>query len=280
MRICDAFLVDCGARGAAYVVHRTIEETAEVEMKTGRRAKKTAGLSAVLAFSALIGPALCLHAQAPPPAQQNPSPGKRQPAQKPPDSNPFPEDNTNVPVLPNANQPVPVPREVAPAPAEPVPALPGGDRDPVRSPDEPLTDTSSSSSSGSSSSSSSADLARILEPPPDEEKHKAKKGKDVDVPEHKETAKDDENVGQFYLDQKNWRAALSRFQSALILDPENPDVYWGLAESQRHLGDTANAKANYTKVVEYDPDSKHGKEAKKLLKEPEIAKAPSAISHP
>ena len=248
-------------------------------MKTGRRSKKTARLGAVLALSLIMGPALCLHAQAPPPARQNPSPDKQQqPAQKPTDSNPFPEDNTNVPVLPSANQPVPVPREAAPAPTEPVPALPGGDRDPVRSPDEPLADTSSSSSSGSSSSS--ADLARILEPPPDEEKHKAKKGKGVEAAEHKETAKDDENVGQFYLDQKNWRAALSRFQSALILDPENPDVYWGLAESQRHLGDAANAKANYTKVVEYDPDSKHGKEAKKLLKDPEIAKAPSAISHP
>jgi len=56
------------------------------------------------------------------------------------------------------------------------------------------------------------------------------------VPEHQETAKEDLNVGQYYLDNKDWRAALSRFQSALVLDPDNPDIYWGLAETERHMG--------------------------------------------
>jgi len=41
------------------------------------------------------------------------------------------------------------------------------------------------------------------------------------------------------------------------------------------LGDYPNAKANYMKVMEYDPDSKHGKEAKKFLKQPELANAPA-----
>ena len=80
---------------------------------------------------------------------------------------------------------------------------------------------------------------------------------------------------------KHWKAALSRYQSALVTDPENPDVYWGIAESQRQLGDYANAKANYQKLMEYDPDSKHGKEAKKLLKEPQLANAPAvSANHP
>lgn len=63
-----------------------------------------------------------------------------------------------------------------------------------------------------------------------------------------------------------------------MLDPENPEVYWGLGEARRHLGQFAEAKAAYEKLVEYDPDSKHGKEAKKLLKSPELASAamPSA----
>ena len=74
---------------------------------------------------------------------------------------------------------------------------------------------------------------------------------------------------------KHWKAALSRYQSALVTDPENPEVYWGIAESQRQLGDYANAKANYQKVMDYDPDSKHGKEAKKLLKDPQLANAPA-----
>jgi hypothetical protein len=42
------------------------------------------------------------------------------------------------------------------------------------------------------------------------------------------------------------------------------------------LGDYANAKANYQKVVDYDdPESKHSKDAKKLLKSPQIANAPA-----
>jgi Tfp pilus assembly protein PilF len=95
-------------------------------------------------------------------------------------------------------------------------------------------------------------------------------------PTHKEAASEDVNVGGYYLDKKNWRAALSRFQSALVLDPENPDVFWGLAEAERHLGNFADARAHYRVVVEYDPDSKHGREALKALKDPEIANAKAA----
>ena len=46
-----------------------------------------------------------------------------------------------------------------------------------------------------------------------------------------------------------------------------------------HLGDFANAKANYQKVMEYDPDSKHGKEAKRLLKDPQLANAPAVSAN-
>ena len=229
-------------------------------------------LAAGLAVAALAFAAPWILAQTPPPSQQQKpaqTPAHQQPAQEPANSNPFPEDTTTVPVLPSGNTPEAPEAPAAPAPG-PAPALPPADVDPVRSPDEPLPDTSSSSGE---SSSSSADLANILAPPPDEETRKPKKGKDAEPAEHKETAQEDESVGSYYLEQKNWRAALSRYQSALVLDPENPDVYWGLAEAQRHLGDMANAKANYIKVMEYDPDSKHAKEAKKLLKDPEIAGA-------
>ena len=124
------------------------------------------------------------------------------------------------------------------------------------------------SNSANSSSSNSPDLQKLLQPPPDEDVGK-RRGKPA--PEHTETAKDDEKVGNFYLSSHDWRGALSRFESALVLDPENPDVYWGLAECQRHLGQLAAAKANYIKVMEYDPDSRHAKDAKKILKDPEMA---------
>jgi tetratricopeptide (TPR) repeat protein len=112
--------------------------------------------------------------------------------------------------------------------------------------------------------------------PPDTDSSGRENGKNHPAPEHQETAAEDESVGSYYLDQKNWRAALSRFESAVVLDPENPEVYWGLGEAQRHLGKFTEAKASYQKLIDYDPDSKHGKEARKLLKDPELANAPTA----
>ena len=179
-----------------------------------------------------------------------------------------------MPVMPNASSPgTPIPLPEA-ADYGNVP-LPGVDSDPVRSPD----DAESSSGSGEGSSSSSEGLDQLLKPPPDTgkpAKHQTGDA-DADAAPH-EGAKEDESVGSYYLDQKNWKAALSRFESALVLDPENPDVYWGLAEAERHMGDYANAKAHYLKLLDYDPDSKHGKEAKKILKEPELANAPAVSS--
>ena len=66
-------------------------------------------------------------------------------------------------------------------------------------------------------------------------------------------------MGEYYLESKNWKAALSRFESALVLAPDEPNVYWGLAEADRHLGNFADARANYQKVLDYDPDGPHGK---------------------
>lgn len=177
-------------------------------------------------------------------------------------ANPFPEDTDSVPVLPSANSPA------TPAPdanGYGTAALPGGDSDPVKSPDD-----AGGATMDSAASDSSAGMDNLLKPPPDEEQGKHRGPGEANQPPV-ESAQEDESVGSYYLDQKNWKAALSRFESAVVLDPENPDVYWGLAESQRHTGDYVSAKTNYLKVMEYDPDSKHSKEAKKILKEPEMA---------
>ena len=149
-------------------------------------------------------------------------------------------------------------------------SLPGDDLDPVRSPDDPAPDAASGQPE--ESSSSRAGLENLLTRPEDDQPEKSKKRVlAVKEPTHQEAASKDLDVGGYYLQTKNWKAALSRFESALVLDPENPDVYWGLAEADRHLGNFADARANYQKVAEYDPDSRHGKEAIKALKEPEIA---------
>ncbi|MGA7857178.1 MAG: tetratricopeptide repeat protein [Terracidiphilus sp.] len=207
-------------------------------------------------------------------AQNQPAPkqtGSAKPAAKAPaESNPFPEDTSTVPVMPTASSPgAPIPLPDA-ADYGNVP-VPGEDADPVHSPD----DANTSSASSSDSSDSATGLDQLLKPPPETRKEK---GKDADaVPV--DGPKEDENVGSYYIETKNWKAALSRFDSALVLDPENPEVYWGLAEAQRNLGDYANAKANYLKVMEYDPDSKHAKEAKKILKQPEMVNAPAVSSN-
>lgn len=210
-----------------------------------------------------------LHAQS---TAQQQKPAQQQQQQKPPaESNPFPTDTTTVPVVPTNGEPAPPPPAAPSGEGAGTTSLLKNDSDPVHSPDDPPPDYSSDSGF-SSSLTGSNDVNIPDEPRPD--KH-GKSGRPNEVV-HQETAKEDEDVGTFELSRKNWKAALSRFQSAVVTDPENPDVYWGMAEAQRGLGDFANAKANYQKVVDYDdPESKHSKDAKKLLKSPQLANAPA-----
>ncbi|HEX8712522.1 MAG TPA: tetratricopeptide repeat protein [Terracidiphilus sp.] len=188
--------------------------------------------------------------------------------------NPFPGSTSNVPILPSG------PTENAPEssglPENNVAAFPPDDQDPVRSPDQVRSD--SGETQGFSSSQAGVD---DIVPPPNEPSGKGKNDQGITAMPQ-ESPENDINVGDYYLSQKNWRAALSRFQSALVLEPDNPEVYWGLAESERHTGDYASAREHYLKVLEYDPGSKHAKDAKKALKDPEIANAkaaPAGVAH-
>ncbi len=223
--------------------------------------------SCLLAGCLVAAPVLCGGQQpagAPSQSSQNKPADKTQKPQS--NTNPFPEDTNNIPVLPNANS---KDEPEAAAPEAGRVSLPAQDYDPVRSPDEPPAGTATESSSESSSDVPGIDS---LIPKPDEDA-KSK----PEAPEFHETASDDITVGNYYLGRRDWKAALSRFQSALVLAPENAEVYWGLAESEHHLGDFADARTYYLKVMEFDPDSRHFKDAQKALKEPEIANAkPSA----
>ena len=217
------------------------------------------------------------------PAPDSQSPYNTKPQTTPkPDINSFPTDTSSVPILPSNSTP-----EVrdqsssglddrATLPRIPLPAV---DTDPARSPDD--TAGTSDNAEDSSSSSSLTGMDKLLPKPDDEEPGKKRRLTDNE-PVHHETASEDVNVGSYYLEIKNWKAALSRFQSAMVLDPENPDVYWGLAETERHLGNFAQARAHYQQVLDYDPDGPHGKQARKALKDPEIANAqkPSSASSP
>jgi hypothetical protein len=238
--------------------------------------------SVALAVAGCVAVAPWLLAQAPaagdPAAagQSKPADESRKPAASQSGSNPFPEDTSTVPVMPSTSTPALPDRTYNGAENAPAP-LPGDDLDPVRSPDDPAPEAASGQPE--ESSSSRAGLENLLTRPDEDQPAKSKKKLlVVKEPTHQEAASKDLEVGGYYLQTKNWRAALSRFESALVLDPENPEVYWGLAESARHLGNLADARANYQKVAEYDPDSRHGKEAIKALKEPEIANGKNAAS--
>lgn len=204
------------------------------------------------------------------PDQNQPAGGAQTPTrtQQQNNNNPFPEDTSDVPIMPTRLSPGTIPADSDETGRI---SMPASDADPVRSPEDAGT---AAESRQQSSSSSQAGLSGLL-PPADDDTQPGKrhgKGEQI-VPEHQETAAEDESVGKYYLDNKDWRAALSRYESALVLDPDNPDVYWGLAEANRYLGNFADARANYQKVMEYDPGSHHAKEARKALEDPAIANA-------
>lgn len=252
-------------------------------------------LVAALAMSCLLATAAALRAQATngkaPDSGQSSSSGQNKPAANPQSSpaespsrvktqtnaNPFPEDDSSVPVMPSRNSPGTIPGLNDESTR--IPMVPE-DLDPVRTPEQAAA---AAESNEDTSSSSQAGLGDLLSGPDDDTAQPGSKHRDDSViePEHHESAKEDENVGNYYLDNHDWKGALSRFESALVLDPYNPDVYWGLAECQRHMGDFADARANYIKVTVYDPGSHHAKEARKALEDPEIANAkPQAPAQP
>jgi len=256
------------------------------------------GFSAAVVLACLVASAPALRAQA---SNNNDKSGTNQnngsgqgepaatsqsaPAQAPArtnqqnNQNPFPEDTSSVPVMPSRDNPGTIPGLDNESTRI---SMPAADVDPVRSPEE----AGDAAEAGEQKySSSSAGMSDLLPPADDDTTQTGKrhrKGSESQIePEHHESAQEDESVGNYYLDNKDFKGALSRFESALVLDPDNPDVYWGLAECQRHLGSFADAKANYMKVMEYDPGSRHGKDARKALEDPEIANAkPQPEVHP
>jgi len=216
-----------------------------------------------------------LRAQAPKAGEAAQKPASSSPA-APTSANPFPEDTSTVPVLPAASGPaVPVSKDDESAPPSGRVLFSSDEADPVRSPDDPAPEVVSDQPGESSSSLKG--LEGVLPRADDDQPSGRRKLKvKPEEPTHEETAKEDVNVGGYYLEKKNWKAAQSRFQSAMVLDPEDPEVYWGLAESAYHLGDYAAARGWYTKLLDYDPDGPHGKQARKAIKDPLVANAASA----
>ena len=102
-----------------------------------------------------------------------------------------------------------------------------------------------------------------LNPPDDDTtqpgKHK-KKGEEV-VPEHHETAAEDEEVGSYYLTTRIGKGRCRAFNPRWFSIPTIRMCIGAWPNAERHMGDFADARANYLKVMEYDPGSRHAKEA-------------------
>jgi tetratricopeptide (TPR) repeat protein len=221
-------------------------------------------------------------------AQSSPPPAQSTPAAKP-DDNPFPGELPKTDPAANApkagqssgqsqgqgtapaNDDNPFPGDAKPALQPMSPGSSSGDGgapeleagrgadpngDPVRSPDG---QGSAAGDDGFSSSRSALDHI------PMEDLSDAAPGKSTKNKTREQVVKEDIDVGSFYLDQKNWKAAQGRFAAAFALDGENEDAVWGLARAEREMHQTTEAIAHLKLFLSYDPDGPHSRAAKKML---------------
>src|SRR5271165_1477914 len=68
-------------------------------------------------------------------------------------------------------------------------------------------------------------------------------------------ASEDIEVGYFYMNKKNYRAAESRLQEAAELKPDAAAAWVGLAQAQQKLGKDDAARQSYEEYLNLNPDS-------------------------
>lgn len=78
-------------------------------------------------------------------------------------------------------------------------------------------------------------------------------------------AKDIE-VGEYYLKHKNYRAALDRFNEALLYKPNDAEATFHLAETQEKLDLFTKSYQNYSRYLEILPNGPLAKDAQEALK--------------
>jgi Flp pilus assembly protein TadD len=76
----------------------------------------------------------------------------------------------------------------------------------------------------------------------------------------------DLEVGNFYLKQKNYRAALERFNDALRYKPKDAEATYGLAVTQEKLDLLEQSRRNYSKYLELMARGPHAKDCEEGLK--------------
>lgn len=90
-------------------------------------------------------------------------------------------------------------------------------------------------------------------------------------------AEKDLEVGNYYLKQKNYRAALERFRDALLYKPNDAEATYALAVTQEKLDLFSEAYKAYSKYLEILPHGPMAKESEEGMKRMEQHMAPETI---
>lgn len=116
----------------------------------------------------------------------------------------------------------------------------------------------------SGSSSSHVDLNRLNAPPGSAARISNGEGGYIHDPQ---LAAQDDKVGGFYLQTKDYKGAYDRFLEATRVAPEDGNAVFGLAEASRGLNRDEEAITNYTIYLQAFPNGKKAKDAQKALKQ-------------
>ena len=79
----------------------------------------------------------------------------------------------------------------------------------------------------------------------------------------------DLEVGNYYLKQKNYRAALERFRDALLYKPEDAEATYGLAVTQEKMDLFSESYKAYSRYLEILPQGPLAKESEEGMKRTE-----------
>ncbi len=189
---------------------------------------------------------------APPPLQAPPrsdAPAETEPAKKPDAKDfPFPDSGASDAKKPAAGEKTPGKNDF-PFPEEEKPAaatVPPKTDMPPPPPPEPGTSSSSSSSSSLHDEGSTGTIEGV-----------------VDL----KRAEQDKSIARFYWNRGNYEGSYLRFKDAVVYAPLNPEMWFGLAESERMIGKNVNARQHYQKYLQLAPEGPKAKDSAKMLRE-------------
>jgi len=135
--------------------------------------------------------------------------------------------------------------------------------------------------------SSSRDTRVDISPPKDDSKNHPNSGVVETNPEDEPEAGDvtemhpwnpyramkDDEVGEFYMKRKNYRAALARYQDALIWKEKDAVANFRMAQCYEKLDQPDEAIPHYEEYLKILPDGPYAKEARKALEKLKAAEA-------